>query len=248
MANSRGKFEEDLSVLLSRLSSDVDDAAKAKLVKLRDDLVRLQRANVVKINHSVMELVGAKYLVLKGYDVQIEYPLNEILTCDLHCTKGMSNLIVEIETGYIPPEHAMDPLTYTFARLASKIIRYSSFAGKFAIGVPPHYVLPFPKVFTLPPRRRKATDIEHIKALCDWYYQKPPVTMEEICNARLHEIYNIDVDHTVVQEMDPESYMKRAVSKGVMFSLREEPTAEHAKAVKSHACEEEKLDRYTMGL
>ena len=244
MTGNKGKFEEDLDVLLSRLTGDMDGDGKRKLVKLRDDLVSLQKANVVKINHSVMELVCAKYLVRRDYEVLVEHQLNEILTCDLFATKGLGNLIVEIETGYIPPEHAMDPLTYTFARVASKIIRYSSFAGKFAIGVPAHYVLPFPKALTLAPRRRTVIDVEHIKALCDWYYQKPPVTEEEIRNARIHEIYVIDVDRVRVQEMDPESYMKRALSKGVMFTLKEEPTSELAKAVAAQVHGEESLDRF----
>ena len=115
---------------------------------LKDWLVKLKRENIVKINHSVMELVCAKHLLEKGYDVQLEYPLNEILTCDLYGIKGMGNLVVEIETGFIPPENALAPLTYTSARLASKIIRYSSFGGKFALGVPQHYILPFPNVFS----------------------------------------------------------------------------------------------------
>jgi hypothetical protein len=244
MTNGKGKFEEDLNVLLSRLTTDMNSDAKRKLTKLKDDLVNLQKANIVKINHSVMELVCAKYLVQRDYEVLVEHQLNDILTCDLFATKGLGNLIVEIETGYIPPEHAMDPLTYTFARLASKIIRYSSFAGKFAIGVPPHYVLPFPKALTLAPRRRTTVDVEQIKALCDWYYQKPPVTEEEIRNARIHEIYVIDVDRTRVQEIDPEGYMKRALSKGAMYTLKEEPTPELAKAVATLISRKENLDRY----
>jgi len=244
MTSGKAKFEEDLSVLLSRLMSGMEDEGRTKLARLKDDLVNLQKANVVKINHSVMELVCAKYLVQRDYDVLVEHQLNEILTCDLFGTKGLGNLIVEIETGYIPPEHAMDPLTYTFTRLASKIIRYSSFAGKFAIGVPPHYVLPFPKALTLAPRLRTASDVEQIKALCDWYYQKPPVTEEEIRNARIHEIYVIDVDRVRVQEMDPQSYMKRALSKGVMFTLKDEPTPELAKAVATQVPSKECLDRF----
>jgi hypothetical protein len=106
--------------------------------------------------------------------------------------------------------------------LASKIIRYSSFAGKFALGVPPHYVLPFPQPLAIPPRRRTPRDIELIKKLCDMYYQNPPVTEEEIRNARIHEIYVIDVDRVKVQEMDPEAYMKRALHKDFLFTLENE--------------------------
>jgi hypothetical protein len=186
---------------------------KKKLVQLRDWLFALHKENVVKINHSVMELVCAKYLILKGYDVQLEYRLNDLLTCDLFSTKGYGNLIVEVETGFIPPDHALDPMTYLSARLASKIVRYSSFAGKFALGVPPHYVLSFPSALAKPPRRRTPDEMAYMKKLCDMYYQNPPVTEEEIQNARLHEIYLIDVDRAKVLEIDPEAYMKRALHK-----------------------------------
>ena len=207
--NSRERFEQDLTALMSRLTSGVEKEVENKLNILRDWLLKLQRENVVKINHSVMELVCAKHLILKGYEVQLEYGLNELLTCDLYSIKGYGNLIVEIETGFIPPEHALDPLTYTSARLASKIIRYSSFAGKFALGMPPHYILPFPCALAKPPRKRTAEEINAIKKLCDNYYQNPPVTNEEICNARIQEIYIIDVDRAKVKEIDPEAYMKR---------------------------------------
>lgn len=214
--NSREKFEQDLTTLISRLTNGVEKDVENKLNMLKDWLLNLQKENVVKINHSVMELVCAKHLILKGYEVQLEYQLDELLICDLYSIKGYGNLIVEIETGYIPPEHSLDPLTYTSARLASKIIRYSSFAGKFALGMPPHYVLPFPRALAKPPRRRTAEEIESIKNLCDRYYNNPPVTKDDICNARIQEIYIIDVDQAKVQEIDPEAYMKRTFSKGLI--------------------------------
>jgi hypothetical protein len=211
--SSKERFGEDLATLMARLTVGVEKQVENKLNMLRDWLLNLQRENVVKINHSVMELVCAKHLILKGYEVQLEYPLSDVLTCDLYSIKGYGNLIVEIETGFIPPEHALDPLTYTSARLASKIIRYSSYAGKFALGMPPHYILPFPRALAKAPRKRTTKEIENIRNLCDSYYKNPPVTEEEIRNARIQEIYMIDVDQTKVREIDPEAYMRRALSK-----------------------------------
>jgi hypothetical protein len=214
--NGRERFEQDLTVLMSRLKVDVDKEVENKLYMLKDWLVNLQKKNVVKINHSVMELVCAKYLILRGYEVQLEYQLSDLLTCDLYSMKGYGNFIVEIETGFIPPEYALCPLTYTSARLASKIIRYNSFAGKFALGMPPHYILPFPRALAKPPRKRTQEEIKSIKKLCDKYYQNPPVTEEEIRNARIQEIYIIDVDQAKVQEIDPGTYMNRALHRGML--------------------------------
>ncbi len=226
MMNGNERFEQDLTALMSQLTLDVNKDVENKLNMLKHWLVNLQKKNVVKINHSVMELVCAKYLILKGYEVQLEYPLNELLTCDLYSIKGYGNLIVEIETGYIPPEYALSPLTYTSARLASKIIRYNSFAGKFALGMPPHYILPFPRALAKPPRKRSSEEIHAIKKLCDKYYQNPPVTKEEIQNARIQEIYIIDVDQTKVQEIDPETYMKRALHRGMLSDYSPSQTHE----------------------
>jgi hypothetical protein len=215
--SGRQKFEVDILALVSQLTKDTSVVEEKKLGVLKDWLLKLQKENVVKINHSVMELVCAKYLIQREYEVQLEYHLSDILTCDLFGTKGLGNIIIEVETGFIPPENALAPLTYTSARLASKIIRYSSFAGKFALGVPPHYILPFPPVLAKPPRNRTDEEIMRIKRLVDAYYRKPPITVEEIRNARIQEIYIIDVDRLKVQEIDPEAYLKRAMQKGITF-------------------------------
>lgn len=228
MLNGKAKFEQDLTALLNRLKIGLPADAENKLNTLKKWLLKLQKENVVKINHSVMELVAAKYLILKGYDVQLEYSLSDILTCDLYSKKGFGNLIVEIETGFIPPENALNPLSYTSARLASKIIRYSGFAGRFAIGVPPHYVLPFPRALAKPPGRRTREDIAFIKSLCDVYYHNPPVTEDEIRNARIQAVYIVDVDQGRVQEIDPETYVKRGMQKEFVFPYQAEeaPTSQ----------------------
>jgi len=203
------KFEEDLNLLLSRLSQNESEETKGKLVQLKERLIQLHRENVVKINHSVMELVCARYLIEKGYEVQIEHPLEDGITCDLFAMKGYGSLIVEVETGFVPPDHALDPSVYIAARIASKIVRYSSHAGKFALGAPPHYVLQFPALFTVPSRERKPEDLCVIKSLCDLYYVNPPVTLKEVKDARIHTVYVIDVDEVAVREVEPEVYMKR---------------------------------------
>jgi len=203
------KFEEDLDLLLSKLTVNTSEETGRKLAEVKERLIQLHRENVVKINHSAMELVCAKYLVEKGYEVLVEHPLDGGLTCDLFAAKGYGSLIVEIETGFVPPDHALDPSAYIAARIASKIIRYSSLAGKFALGVPPHYVLQFPALFTVPHRERESEDLWKIKSLCDLYYVNPPVTLKEVKEARIHAVFVVDVDEATVHEVEPEAYVKR---------------------------------------
>jgi len=201
-----GKFEKDITYLVNRLCEGESDYISREIKRLGESLISLHRMNRVKINHSVMELVCAKYLISSGYYVELEKTLDSI-SCDIYAQKGLGALIVEVETGFIPPEHALYPLTYIKARIASKITRYSGYAEKFGLAVPPHYVMYIPPALIEPPRARKKSDIENIKALCDLYYSNPPVSLEEIRNARIHAIYILDVDNGIVEETDPSTYM-----------------------------------------
>jgi integrase len=173
---------------------------------VKSRLIELYKRNIVKINHSAMELVCARHLIRYDYAVDVERQLNDILICDLYATKGDGEAIVEIETGFIPPEHALDPLSYYSARVASKIARYSKFANQFVLATPPVSVLPIPKLFRRPPRDRGRDEILRVKELCDRYYRNPPVSFNEILNSHLHIIYIINVDQGKVTEMDIDSY------------------------------------------
>ena len=202
------KFNRDMEILLARLNSDTDEEAQKKLNVLRDKLIRLHEENVVKINHSVMELVCAKHLILRGYEVDIERPVDG-LVCDLYGVKGLGSHIVEVETGFIPPRHALNPANYRKSRIASKIIRYGNHSDKFALGVPPYYLLQIPDILVKPPRSRTPEDLKYLKTLCDLYYKNPPVSLDEIKNARIHTIYIIDVDEITIKEVDPATYLKK---------------------------------------
>jgi len=203
------KFEKDLAVLLERIAGD-NPRIREKLERLKRKLVKLHYRGEVKINHSVMELLCAKPLLLRGYEVDVERKINGVLTCDVYGTKGNGSLIVEIETGFVPPEHALDPSTYCRARIASKIARYSNYATKFALGIPPYYIIEIPEVFVKPPRHREIEELREVKKLCDLYYSNPPVSIEEIRSARIHAIYIIDVDGAEVREVDPYAYLKNS--------------------------------------
>lgn len=193
---------------MRKLPEGLDNDAGRKLNSLKDQLVHLHEKNMVKINHSVMELVCARYLILAGYDVEVERFLDGI-SCDIYAIKGLGSLIVEVETGFVPPDHALDPFTYCKARIVSKITRYSGFAEKFALAAPPYYIIPIPQVLIKPPRYRTEKEMKDIKSLCDLYYHNPPVSPAEIKNARLHTVYVVDVDKVEVKETDPVNYIER---------------------------------------
>jgi hypothetical protein len=195
---------------VTNLSDKMTTGEPAEIIKRMDfvkfRLIELYKRNIVKINHSAMELVCARHLIRYGYAVDVERQLNDILICDLYATKGDGEAVVEIETGFIPPEHALDPLSYYSARVASKIARYSKFANQFVLATPPVSVLPIPRIFRRPPRDRAREDIIQVKELCDSFYRNPPVSFSEILNSHLHMVYIINVDQGKVTEMDVDSY------------------------------------------
>ena len=202
------KFNRDLEILSAKLNRDTDKEAQKKLNFLKDKLIRMHDENVVKINHSVMEMVCAKHLILKGYEVDIERSVDGLI-CDLYGVKGLGSHIVEIETGFIPPSHALDPTDYRKSRIASKIIRYGNHSEKFALGIPPYYMLQIPDSLVKPPRARTKEDLKYLKTVCDKYYKNPPVSLDEIRNARIHKIYIIDVDNVAIREVDPVTYLEK---------------------------------------
>ncbi|MBN2334312.1 hypothetical protein JXL21_02050 [Candidatus Bathyarchaeota archaeon] len=203
------EFIRDIDTLVRTIQDELNEEEYGKVLRLREDLLEMHQRNIVKINHSTMELVAAAYLIQMGFDVKIEHSLNGI-SCDIYAQKGFGSLIVEIETGFVPPDHALDPMTYLKARVTSKITRYSSFANKFVLASPPHYIMQVPASLTKPPRFRTDEEIAYLKKLCDLYYSNPPVSLEEIRNARIHSIYVVDVEKARVKEWDIHEYMGKA--------------------------------------
>jgi hypothetical protein len=202
------RFTADVTNLSDKMTEGGSNEIINRMDFVKFRLIELYKRNIVKINHSAMELVCARHLIKYGYAVDVERQLNEILICDLYATKGEGEAIVEIETGFIPPEHALDPLSYYSARVASKIARYSKFANQFVLATTPVSVLPIPKIFSRPPRDRSKEDMREVKELCDRYYRNPPVSFGEILNSHLHIIYIINVDKGSVKEMDVDSYFE----------------------------------------
>ena len=209
------RFVADVTSLCTKMSVNEPAENVERLDFVRNRLIGLYQKNLVKINHSAMELVCALHLIRDGYTIDVEKQLTDVLVCDVYATKGDGSAIVEIETGFIPPEHALDPLAYYAARIASKIARYSKHANKFILATPPVSVLPVPSLFRRPPRDRQAGEVKELKAFCDRYYTNPLVEEGDILNARLHMIYIINIDAGRVVEMDVDSYLE---SMGEMLS------------------------------
>ena len=202
------KFKNDVSAMTDTLSKHADKSDFSKLDYVRLQLIEMYKKNLVKINHSILELICASNLISRGYAVDVEKNVSDVLVCDIYAKKGGGDTIIEIETGFTPPEHAMDTTDYFAARIMSKIARYSQHCSKFSLATPVTGILPIPKIFMLPPSARKPEDIDSVKSLCDLYYKNPPISYDNILNARLHSIYLINIDKSFAKEIDPQRYVE----------------------------------------
>ena len=202
------KFTDDVYTVAEKLTTGQPTEIKAKINFVRERLIELYKKNLVKINHSVLEIICASNLISNGYTVDIEKQLSNILVCDVFATKGDGTFILEIETGFTPPDHALDTIDYYVARISSKIARYSKFCSKFALATPVVGILPIPKLFLKPPKDRKLEEVQKIKNLVDRFYKNPPIELDDILNAHLHSIYLINIDKGFAKQIDPQGYLE----------------------------------------
>ena len=202
------KFQDDVYSITERLSEHLSPELTPKLNFVRQNLIESYKKNLVKINHSVLELICAAELISHGFSVDVEKSISDILVCDLFGKKGQGTAIIEIETGFTPPEHALDTVDYYAARIVSKIARYSKYCGKFSLATPVVNILPISDLFLLPPNARKSEDVKKLKKLCDRFYKNPQIKLDDIQNAHIHSVYLINTDKGFAKEMDPETYLQ----------------------------------------
>ncbi len=118
------KFRNDVFEMTKKLSKNLKENDVPKLNPVRQQLIEMCKKNLVKINHSVLELICASTLISRGYVVEVEKDVTDILVCDIFAKKGGGNTIIEIETGFTP-DYVMDTIDYFTTRIMNKITRYS---------------------------------------------------------------------------------------------------------------------------
>lgn len=211
---------EDIDAVVKRLGEGLEAPAREKLEQLGSRLKELAIRKVISSNHTVMELVVASYLLSKGYEVYVEHVLAPDLVCDIYASLNGESLIVEVETGFVPPENSTDPVAYRLARELSKVARYSRYSDYFAMAIPPFHILQLPYIVFLPPEERARWGIEYFKRLVDVYYTKPPVKLEELLLAKLHYIYIVLVDALKLIELTAREYFVTFIERPAILLWR----------------------------
>lgn len=69
-------------------------------------------------------------------------------------SQGEDTMGIEVETGFIPSEYALNPEEYLEVKFAIKIARYSLMVEKFYIAVPSYLSPPVPRELLKSPAER----------------------------------------------------------------------------------------------
>jgi len=241
---AKGKFIRDLDRLLDQLRPTSDAETAGQLTRIRDRLVDLNRKRLVKINHSVMQVLCAKHLIEQGYDVRSEHPLvGGQLIADLFAVRDREPelehdiesvmiserlglpvekeaLVVEIETGYVPPKAALYPIRYRHTRNVAKIARYCRYSHRFGLAAPNYHILQIPRILLKPPELRDMDEIRKIKKECDLFYKSPPIVLDALAMSEIDHIYIINVDHANVTQIPPHEYLDTIPRAQGLFSYQ----------------------------
>ena len=73
------KFQNDVAQMTDKLSKNLDKSNLSKLNFVREQLIEMYKKNLVKINHSILELICASTLISRGYAVEVEKNISEKL-------------------------------------------------------------------------------------------------------------------------------------------------------------------------
>lgn len=228
---AKGKFSQDLDSLLNQIRPTSNAEVVDQLTRIRDRLVELNKKRLVKINHSVMQVLCARHLIEQGYHVGCEHPLvggqliadlfavrdrepelehdieNVMISERLGLPVEKEALVVEIETGYVPPKAALYPTRYRQTRNAAKIARYCRYSHRFALATPNYHVLQIPEILIKPPELRDMDEIRQMKKECDLFYKSPPIPLDAFTMSEIDHIYVINVDHARVTQISPHEYL-----------------------------------------
>lgn len=213
MARSYWCFLIEEGLLLTLLSytnkfNSFPGKRRDSLLGLALKLYELNKKRSISINHSIMEILVAAYLMENGYeDIDVESPIGGIVA-DVIGIRGGKRTIVEIETGFTPADHSMDPVEYLKARIISKAARYSVHSDRFVLAFPIYYLPPIPLALLKDPSARSPEEIQHLGKIIDAYYRNPPIGVEDIIKARLDYIYILHVDLGKVLEIDPKGFLE----------------------------------------
>lgn len=134
------------------------------------DILNLEvsRGGIAKY-HALLQFIIALDLYRRGFDVSVEEPVDGGLKADVYAESPEGRVIVEVETGYVPPDRIYSLEDFLRFKIAFKAIAYSAHADLFIVATPSHITLPIPHELLKPIEDRDPLDVAKIKSLAMGY-------------------------------------------------------------------------------
>ncbi len=101
--------------------------------------------------HAMIQRIVASWLRRLGFEVSLEHNVDGIHYADVFASDGVRNIIVEVETGYVPPMFISEAEVYMLARAIVKTVKYGCLADEFFIATPSYVRPPLPSLLVRSP-------------------------------------------------------------------------------------------------
>jgi hypothetical protein len=115
--------------------------------------------------HAILQFIVALDLHRRGFDVSVEEPVDGVFKADVYAESPLGRVIVEVETGYVPPDRIHSLEEFLEAKMVFKAVAYSAYTDVFMIATPNHIKMPVPRELLIPVEDRDESDIMAIREL-----------------------------------------------------------------------------------
>ncbi len=115
--------------------------------------------------HAILQFIVALDLHRRGFDVSVEEPVDGGFKADVYAEGPAGRVIVEVETGYVPPDRILDLEEFLEAKIAFKAIAYSAYTDLFIVATPSHINMFIPRELLKPMEHRDVEDVMSIREL-----------------------------------------------------------------------------------
>jgi hypothetical protein len=115
--------------------------------------------------HAMLQFLVALDLHRRGFDVSVEEPVDGGFKADVYAEGPTGRVIVEIETGYVPPDRMYELEGFLEAKVAFKAVAYSFYTDLFVVATPSHMSLSIPEELLKPIESRSVEDVIAIREL-----------------------------------------------------------------------------------
>jgi len=119
--------------------------------------------------HALLQFIVAMDLYSRGFDVSVEEPVDGGFKADVYAEGPQGSVIVEIETGYVPPDKVRVLEEFLEAKVAFKAVAYSPYADLFIVAAPSHVRLLVAPELLKPVEDRDILDVMVIRDLASRY-------------------------------------------------------------------------------